>query len=131
MKKILILLLSMTLFIVSCAKDNPYDDGILNTNKSNMPSWIIGTWSDQTHYWIFSSDNVILSIPSFSYEVNFGEVDVVITENVVSDNEYKFSMSYNDSDVQTYRFVKTSSTTLNYFLTTAGFTQGPFVQTKQ
>ncbi len=57
MKKILII----SLFMMLTYCNNEAKDEVNDESTFNIPSWIIGTWSndDGTNKWIFSSDNIV------------------------------------------------------------------------
>ena len=117
--------------MTSCQKDNnPFNP----TADFTPPSWIIGEWHDGTDFnnYTFSSDNVILNSPAASTSINFKEAyaSATVTEDINSSSEYKFTVTSTGVN-QTYRFVKASASTLNYYLTTSGMTTGPLLLTKQ
>jgi hypothetical protein len=121
MKKIFILITAVILF--SCP------EVITPHPPLNPPDWILGTWSDfsDTNVYTFETDDVIFSanLPGTSVSVSFGSVN----EKGDKDNGY-FDSAPNSTTYRievrnsflsdTYEFVQTSPTTLQYTLSSVG-----------
>jgi hypothetical protein len=112
------------------------DDSVSTMSPIDPPSWIIGTWSNSvTNPLItfqFTSDNVINTNSSLT--VNFKELCNSIGDSVSqtsTDTEYTITLSSPSDGSGTYHFVKTSSSTLNYSISTSGITVGPVELYKQ
>src|SRR6056297_351531 len=93
------------------------------------PSWIIGTWQDayDTNSYTFESDNI--TFESSTTTVNFKEAykEADVSENI-TDSMYEATVEIeSDGTVYTsvYKFEKTSTTAVDYSITTSGVTTGP------
>ena len=92
---------------------------MFNTVSITPPSWIVGNWSDSTDSieFTFTSDNIISTASGIT--ISFKEALVsnpsVFNKLISNNTEYKFE--FTDSGVSiAYRFVKTSSGTLDLYL---------------
>ncbi len=115
-------LLVSFLLLVSC------DDGSGNSGSSLSvapPSWIIGTWSGTfmgvSMTYEFTSNDIVVTAYGYTSSILTGLSS--LTEDVVSDTEYKITCTESDPEpdedaTSTSDFVKDSSTqfTLNGFL---------------
>ena len=122
MKKIIAALLLFTFIIADCNKEDPISPDRPHSPEFNPPAWIIGTWKDNYGVvkYVFSADNVIMVALQSNVSVDFqrGFSGATVTEDINNDDEYKVSAVYPAMN-QTYRFVKKTATSLDYYLITA------------
>ena len=114
------------------------DTGSGSNGKFSPPNWIIGEWddgSDKKNYQ-FTNDNIKLTVSSaptasIDFKVDYASAMVTVTEDPKTASEYKVNVSTPSGDAS-YRFVKTSETTLNHWVSEPGEeATGPIVLTKQ
>ncbi|MBN2780679.1 MAG: hypothetical protein JXR21_01805 [Candidatus Marinimicrobia bacterium] len=106
--------------------------GIFNfSGKFSPPTWIQGTWSDtySTTTYIFETENVKQTIGGYTINLGLAYLAATITETS-NDSLYEFSIDQSD-EIATYRFEKTSATTLDYTVTASEVTSPVVVLTKQ
>lgn len=127
MKKLLILFLSVTT-LLSCASDEGASTltPVTPPNSITPPSWIQGSWSQR----IGSPDNYTY-LPTFRFKPNdfcswssnteacFGNSiqqsnGSVTATQVISNNEYKLTITIGGSQTTVYHFVKITDTKIEY-----------------
>lgn len=97
--------------------------GLFNfSGKFAPPDWIQGTWSDalSTTQYTFETDNVKQTIGGYTINLGLAYLAATITETS-NDTLYEFSINQAE-EIATYRFVKTSVTTLDYTVTASDVT---------
>lgn len=125
MRNLSILLFTLML-LFSCSND---DD---NTSNSfiNPPSWIHGTWLDESEpEWSqdggfqFTNDNLLLVNTDGQVDINLKEglqdgvnTGSITTEEIISDTEYNLAIISNGSTNVSYSFKKDTETTIIYEL---------------
>jgi hypothetical protein len=95
------------------------------------PSWIIGTWADlfDTNMYIFTSDNVYLTVPPYSIDFMEALKNANVSETTTS-TLYEISVAVSGLNAK-YKFVKIDDISLNYSVTNNGITVGPLVLYKR
>jgi len=125
MKRTLLIILLISL-LFSCAGNRELIIEEAPQNVFNPPDWILGSWIDETGIivYTFTEDDVIMI--SWGVETRFQEdfSSSVITDTLVSDSEYSFTIELLDGD-QTYRFYQGLNERLTYYLMTPDKPIGP------
>jgi hypothetical protein len=115
MKKVLLLLLAVSLTMTSCKKDDT-EEQQENQKQLNPPAWIQGTWIDlsnpniRTGY-TFTTDDMLTIIGSNSVSVKASLTDTdEISENITA-SAYSFTITHNATNsTETWEFAKTDDT---------------------
>lgn len=113
-----------TVLIIGCSLFN-------FTGKFSPPSWIQGTWSDSlsTIGYTFEADNVEQTIAGYTINLGLAYLAATVTEES-NDSLYAFSINQANA-IATYRFEKTSGTTLDYTVTASDVTSPAVKLTKE
>ena len=115
MKKVLFLLLAVSLTITSCKKDET-EEQQENQKQLNPPTWIQGTWIDlsstsiRTGY-TFTTDDMLTIIGNNSVSVKASLTDTdEVAENITT-SAYSFTITHNATNsTETWEFAKVDNT---------------------
>jgi hypothetical protein len=115
MKKVLLLLLAVSLTMTSCKKDDT-EEQQENQKQLNPPAWIQGTWIELSNPnirlgYTFTTDDMLTIIGSNSVSVKASLTDTdEISENITA-SAYSFTITHNATNsTETWEFAKTDDT---------------------
>ncbi len=122
-----ILFLSTILLVLAAVSCDLFDPPV----SFSPPSWIIGTWSDEMgiNTYTFEPDNITsrVSIISIDFLETYKDADV--SEDLTT-SKYEVTIMI-EGVTAVYLFEKTSTTTLDYTITTNGISVGPLELNKE